>query len=55
MKRTDKDIIKAERMSYKVAKDEYRWFQTIDGSYDSKTKTIEVVTQCRTHYMEDEI
>ena len=55
MKKNDKDIIRVERMDYAKYKNEYKWNQTVDFSYDSKTKTIEVVMACATNYADDEI
>jgi hypothetical protein len=53
MKKNDPAIIETEEMSYSRYKNEFGWNQTIDGSYNSKTKTIVVVTKCMTDYMKD--
>ena len=54
MKANDKRIIKTEVMDYKKFKEEFAWNQTIDGSYDKKSNTIEVVMACETGYANDE-
>lgn len=54
MKANDKRIIKTEVMDYKRYKEEFAWNQIIDGSYDKKEKTIEVVMHCQTGYANDE-